>query len=200
MNPIYRINPKTVQDDMLSIASDLMNNWLLKVGDKEFRICEIEFYYDHKKEADDPYIHGNELQSQYGRWYFHGSGLDFTIGCVDYSASILVRAICDRIEPEKHYIYGPLNVVSEIFKNFGSLNEKEIRIGLAESFASAGPQEIPIAARRVGLNPEKDKKMYDALYRFLIMPKQKHADKTGIVEIMEKSGKYSTEQIKGIWG
>jgi hypothetical protein len=62
--------------------------------------------------------------------------------------------------------------------------------------------EKPIAAKRVGLNPIKDPdlKMHPALYRFLIMPKSKHADKTGIEEAMTNSKKFTPEQIKAIWG
>jgi hypothetical protein len=35
--------------------------------------------------------------------------------------------------------------------------------------------------------------------RFLIMPKRKHADKTSIVKAMEEQGKYTKEEINGIW-
>ena len=59
--------------------------------------------------------------------------------------------------------------------------------------------EKPIQALRVGLSPEKDPVMCNKYYRFVVMPKQKHADKTGIVEAM-KNQKYSEAEIRNIWG
>ena len=60
-------------------------------------------------------------------------------------------------------------------------------------------EEIIIAAPRVGLNEENNPDMYEKLYRFLIFPKLKHAEKTRIAEAMKKGGK-TEEEIKEIWG
>ena len=198
MNSSYHLTPGNVQEEMQCIASDLMNNWILRIGETEYRLTEIEFYYDQKGTHMDPYIHGHKLQSEYGRWYFHGSGLDITIGRPGYSASILIRAIFNTKTEE--YIYGPLNVVSAILDSFGTFSLHNIAVGLIEVPENTFKTEKPIAARRVGLNKDKDPDKWAALYRFLIMPKNKHADKTGIEEVMRLSDQYTSDDIKGIWG
>jgi hypothetical protein len=197
MNPNYILTPGSPQEDMGKIAYDLMNNWVLSANESHFRLTEIEFYYRQGTEHNDMFIHGNKLQDEYGRWYFHGSGLDITIGRSAYSASILIRAIFNIKSAE--YIYGPLNVVSALFNSFGIVNLHEIPIGLVKVAEDTLKVENPIAARRVGLNKDKDPETWAALYRFLIMPKEKHADKTGIAEVMESSGRTASE-IKSIWG
>jgi len=198
MNHNYTLKPESVQEDMKNIASDLMNNWALRVGETKYQICEIEFYYNQGQEHHDPYLHGHDLQNKYGRWYFHGSGLDFTIGTPQYAASILIRAILNLQTNE--YTYGPLMIVSELFNAMGSCKINQLNIGIEPRKIDLDLLEKPIASRRVGLNPDKNKLMHSALYRFLIMPKQKHADKSGIEKVMRESGKYSETEIKGIWG
>src|ERR1017187_501642 len=61
------------------IAEKLMNLYQLQVKDNFYRIIDCEFYYSSKKHQD-PYAHGHERQKSKGEWYFHGSGLDITIG------------------------------------------------------------------------------------------------------------------------
>lgn len=161
-------------------------------------MTEIEFYFRASGHAD-PYLHGNPLQSEYGRWYFHGSGLDLTIGTSDYQASILIRAICAIPETRSGYQYGPLNVVTGIFHSISNCSLQSLKFGLVRIPEQDIKIEKPIAARRVGLNPTINPAMHDALYRFLIMPKEKHHDKTGIAETMAKSG-YTPEEINQIWG
>ena len=207
MKSNYLLKPESVQQDMQAIASDLMNNWVLRVKDNEYRLCEIEFYYRQKKNNNpeqskvqvEGYLHGNQLQEEYGRWYFHGSGVDITIGTPDYSASILIRAICNNSDP-KGYIYGPLNVINKLFSSFGPTDLHEIPFGLDPAQANSLEFEEPIAARRVGLNKDKDPNMFDALYRFLIMRKSKHADKAGIAKAMTDSGMNPDDKKTGIWG
>lgn len=196
MNPNYLIDPQNPDVSMMEIASDLMNKWLIKVGSSLFRICEVEFYYDHASNPD-AYIHGKEIQKQYGQWYFHGSGLDITLGQGDTSASILIRALY-KVSGDQ-YIYGPLNAVNELFAGIGRCACQTIEFGLVPDNGQ-NKEERPIAARRVGLNPEKDPVRFRALYRFLIMPKEKHADKTGLEQVMRASGHYSEQEIRSIWG
>ena len=48
-----------------SIASELMNNYVLKVNKKTYRITELEFYYFKQKDHEDTHAH------QHGQ---HGGG------------------------------------------------------------------------------------------------------------------------------
>lgn len=193
------INEDKIEESFDRIANELMNNWLLKIESKIFRIAEIEFYYKSESH-NDPYTHGHVLQNEKEKWYFHGSGIDITFGTNETYGGILIRAIYNIIDD--NYIYGPLNCVTEIFNTIGNIHVKEISFGLIASRDNnfeIGP-EIPIAAPRVGLNPLKDKTYSERFYRFLIMPKYKHAEKTKIVAAMRQKGKYSEDVINNIWG
>ncbi len=99
------------------IASEIMNRNVLSNGDRQFRIVELEFYYnDYKSENPvhkDLYTHGNDMQLKYGEWYDHPAGLDFTIGNNEnIYGGILLRSILDVNTGV--YINGPLNVKAYI--------------------------------------------------------------------------------------
>lgn len=189
------INQNNLDNDFKRISYDLMNYWVLKVETKKYRIAEIEFYLKSESNNDE-YTHSHKLQLEKERWYFHGSGLDITFGDKVFYGSILIRALFDF--ESKTYIYGPLNCVAEIFSNIYTIHETNLSFGLVRANSTEFEMEEPIAAPRVGINPKKDKAFYEAFYRFLIMPKEKHIDKTRIAEGM-KLQKYSDEEIKKIW-
>jgi hypothetical protein len=190
------IESKEIEKDFQRIATDLMNSWVLKVENSQYRICEIEFYFQ-SKEHKDTYTHGHELQKKKGRWYFHGSGIDLTFGSSDIFGGILIRAIYDL--DKERYIYGPLNTITELFGNLSTAYLKQFAFGLVYDSEKIMKTEKLIAAPRVGLNPNKIPEMYEKLYRFLIMPKKKHAEKTRIEHAM-KIQDFSEEEIKNIWG
>lgn len=190
------INESNIDSDFQRIAFDLMNRWILKVESKVYRITEIEFYFKSESHNDE-YTHRHNLQMEKERWYFHGSGIDITFGANGFYGGILIRAIYDFTSD--NYIYGPLNCLTELFSNIDFVYEKNISFGLAKANPTDFEIDKPIAAPRVGLNSEKDKGKYDSLYRFLIMPKKRHAEKSRIAQSMEQQ-KYSDEQIKAIWG
>lgn len=190
------INENNINSDFKRIANELMNHWILKIELKAYRIAEIEFYLKCESH-NDIYTHGHKLQLEKERWYFHGSGLDLTFGSENFHGSILIRALYDI--NEKKYIYGPINCVTELFSNLGNIYQNNFSFGLIPAKENDFELENPIAAPRVGLNPEKDKNIVNSFYRFLIMPKQKHTDKSKIAEAMKKQ-KYSDLEIKNIWG
>ena len=191
------IDDKNIEGSFKRIAFDLMNRWILDVESKSYRIAEIEFYYKSETH-NDPYAHAHALQKTKGRWYFHGSGFDITCGQKGYYGGILIRAICD-IEDDKNYIYGPLSCITEIFSNVKGVYEAKISFGLKPVKEGELIIEKPIAAPRIGLNPTKDTGKYEAFYRYLIMPKKKHAEKSRIAEAMVQQ-KYTDDEIKNIWG
>jgi hypothetical protein len=191
------IDKKNIDNDFNRIASELMNNWILKVESKKYRIAEIEFYFKSDFH-NDIYIHGHDLQKRKEKWYFHGSGVDITFGSNEFYGGILIRAIYDLTNQK--YIYGPLNSVTEIFSNVKSVYESNLSFGLVPADKNKLEMEEPISAPRVGLNPDKDNEMFDSFYRFLIMPKQKHAEKTKIAEGMKQQEKYTEDDINEIWG
>lgn len=194
----FTIREDKIDEDFQRIANDLLNEWVLKVEDSLYRITEIEFYYkDDCKEHDDSYIHGHLLQRQIGKWYFHGSGIDITFGNDGAYGGILIRAISNI--QSKEYIYGPLVCVQELFKNFPTIFNREINFGLIPAEENLFEKEKLIRAPRVGLNPQKDPEMCGRFYRFLVMPKQKHSDKTRIFAAMETQS-FSEIERNNIWG
>lgn len=199
MKPDLTIDPQNVTESFRRIASDLMNNWSLCVGDHRYRIAEIEFYYNEQKEHADGYTHNHELQKKSGTWYFHGSGIDITIGNGSAFGGILIRAIFNRKEDK--YVYGPLNIITELVAKIAKIEKHDIEFGLEENMKDEDiwENEELIAAPRVGLNASKDPKKKDAHYRFLIMPKKQHADKQKIATAMRQNG-CSDDRIKAIWG
>ncbi len=191
----FNIGSTTLESDFLRIANELMNYWILQINNAKYRIAEIEFYYQSKSH-DDKYTHGHILQLEPGNWYFHGSGLDLTIGAENISGGILIRAIWNL--ESKIYTYGPLNSVTELFSNLSNVYNRDFTFGLTEDTGKTIEIETPISAPRIGLNPKTAPHMYDKCYRFLVMPKQKHAEKTKIAEAMLRQG-YDEDKINGIW-
>ncbi len=192
------INKNNPEQSFIRIADELMNKWALISNDAKYRITEIEFYLKNDKWHKDVYTHGHPMQQKSHRWYFHGSGIDITFGQDNFYGGILLRSVYDLTE--KNYYYGPLVLLQKLFNNFPNVNDTNLSFGLIPYTENSFSYEVPIAAARVGLNPKHDKVMYSKNYRFLIMPKRKHADKTRIAEAMKKSGKYTQKEIDNIWG
>lgn len=190
------INSNDIVGSFDRMASELMNEYVLKVGNAKYRITEIEFYYN-SEEHKDTYSHQNELQKTTGKWYFHGSGIDLTFGSGDRFGGILLRAIYNLDNAK--YVYGPLKIITEIFSNVDNVFETNLSFGLIPASNKLFEAEVPIKAQRVGLNKVKDPDKYDQLYRYLVMPKMKHADKMKIAESMRKQKK-SEDEIAKIWG
>ena len=190
------IDESKIDSDFNRIANDLMNYWVLKIESKMYRITEIEFYLKSESH-NDTYTHGHKLQLKKERWYFHGSGFDLTFGTDGFYGGILIRAIYDF--KGDNYTYGPINCVTELFSNIEQVYETNLSFGLIPASPKSFEYEKPISAPRVGLNPQIDKDKVEEFYRFLIMPKRKHAEKTKIAEGMKQQG-YSDFEINNIWG
>jgi hypothetical protein len=129
------------------IANCLLNKTVLalrRAGDKEgalvyFRICEVEFYLNDYCNHKDTFTHGDPMQKQTAKWYFHrfGSaykagtykGLDLAIGKGDSAAGgILIRSLMParerpdlpgtftNSESKADFIEGPCNSVNKILE------------------------------------------------------------------------------------
>lgn len=178
----FEIDNQQVEKSFNRIATDLMNNWILSAGNKSYRICELEFYYESDSHKD-PYIHRHELQTKMGKWYFHGSGLDLTFGSEDNHRSILIRAIYD-LDNYSNYIYGPVKSVTELLGNLPGIYDGDFTLRLEpDTMGKIKNEEKKIfEAPRVGLNKEKDLNgdFYQKKYRFFVMPRKEHKDKETI--------------------
>jgi hypothetical protein len=196
----FEIDNENIEMSFNRIASDIMNDWILKANNSSYRICELEFYYKSESHQD-PYIHGHKLQTQMGKWYFHGSGLDLTFGSEKYHRSILIRAIYNL--DEEKYIYGPLNSVTELLGNLPGIYGGDFILQFQKDDKDKIKKEtkiIPVKAPRVGLSAVKDNdgKFCDKKYRFFVMPKEKHLGKESLMNEMLRNGE-SKEDIKKYW-
>lgn len=181
MNLNLKINENEINKSFERIANDLFNNYVLIVQGEEYRLTEIEFYYYNKKSHPDNCAHRNELQKASGKWYFHGSGLDITFGDKNSYGGILLRGFMKI--GAKSNIDGPLNLVQEIFRNFGLVqSSKKFEFTMKKKVLE---EEDVIKAPRIGLNKDTCPKYFSKKYRYLIMPKLKHKDKLAIAEANE---------------
>jgi hypothetical protein len=190
-----RTDSQNINDDFKRIATELMNDWVLKIENSMYRIIEIEFYFKSKSHNDD-YAHAHELQKKPDCWYFHASGVDITFGNDEAYGGILIRGIFNL--GSLKYTYGPINVVTELFSNLQSVYNHSYSFGLIAAPENIIKFENPISAPRVGLNKNKNPEMRDKLYRYLVMPKEQHAEKTNIETAMKKQN-YPEDEIKNIW-
>lgn len=175
---------ESIKDSFARIAEELMNKWIIMAGSNEYRIAELEFYYNSDSHPD-WYSHKHELQKTREKWYFHPSGIDITCGNGTAYGGILIRAICNIKTDE--YFYGPLKLLTELFNTIPNILSLENTFGLIHYKDGKLKHEVPIPAPRIGLNKMKDqielnkdknqKGYYDRPYRFLIMPEKEHREK-----------------------
>jgi hypothetical protein len=162
------------------IASALMNDWLLQIENEKYRIAELEFYFNSDTHQDS-YAHGHSQQKSIGKWYFHGSGIDITIGSQNALGGILIRALQKlpyEAQLSKGYTYGPLNILTEIFSIIPSIESHPLTFGLKKALPGELKNEQVLACPRVGLNPDKDlHQTCNKNYRFLILWNKQHKDK-----------------------
>ena len=105
------------------LANYLINECILKIGEIEYELMELEFYFKDKNH-EDTNTHCSLCQMQSNRWYLHQlgnnkfksgnyKGLDITFGDEDSYGGILIRGI----KANNEIIAGPSNTVSKIMEN-----------------------------------------------------------------------------------
>lgn len=152
------------------IAQQLFHHTQLVVNDKTYSLTEIEFYVHQEDRHPDPFVHENALQLTSNQWYFHGSGVDITIGdeATKTYGGILLRGLKEiTSEGQDKYYDGPLNILRELFRHF-HLSACTQNFGLKTS--EPIPNDI-YKSIRIGLNP-KNKEQGEVYamkkYRYLI--------------------------------
>lgn len=170
-----KFNPENSEKDFNKIAKALMTEFVIKINTTEFYLTEIEFYCKtmNNDAHQDPYVHGDVLQKEFGKWYFHGSGLDITFGNNNFYGGILIRGIKTYSESGWKYTSGPLNVVKKLFSESNNISEKTV-FYLEFKKEKIVPLNGPFFANRVGLNPSTNKKYFDRKYRAITDISSKH--------------------------
>lgn len=192
----------TVISSFDTIAKSLFCDFQLEVNKHYYRLLDIEFYYYCDKVFEDVYAHKHEAQLQSGKWYFHGSGIDITIGDGINHGGILIRAVA-KISGESSFdknfiekeIHGPLNVKTEICSKLKGAFEKELNTfcfhNISGDRMGAGmilPKHI-IKSKRIGLNSKNDNQLqefHNGKFRYVIIPYLKLRDKTQIAIDMKQ--------------
>ena len=198
-------NKENPFDDFKRIASSLMNDHVLLVGENYYRFTELEFYYFEKDSHADIYSHQHKSQTTSGQWYFHGSGLDITFGSKDVFGGILIRGV-KNLKVNK-FINGPILCVQELFKNLGAINNSEkVSFYIQElpwdRMGSLIEDQKVYSCQRVRLRQNKDIpdfRFYNAFYRFFVYPKKEHANKSIIAENL-LAQKFEKETINDLFG
>ena len=162
-----------------SIASQLINQYILNINSHHYRLAEVEFYYIN---ADHPdvFCHGDTLQSQPGLWYFHRAGgktyiensfkgVDISIGDKTGIGGILIRSLASY--PEGKIIEGPSKCVDLILRHTGHTSVRNLVEELEQTKLSVFDPKSKLhlsletlkyqpvyATPRVGLSLKKDVK------------------------------------------
>lgn len=177
-------SPETVKESFTKIAEMLFNDYQLQVNDNFYRLIDIEFYYHSLSVHEDVYTHGEDVQSQKGKWYFHNSGIDITIGNGKDHGGILIRAIA-KLHGEATYatnyiqkeIHGPINVSDELLKNFNGPfdNKPNIfqlnNISQSETKSKMVAPKLIASSKRIGLKlniKDKDGLFMNSDYRYVV--------------------------------
>jgi 3-methyladenine DNA glycosylase Mpg len=196
-----------INDNLIErIAKALLMKYVLVVEfdgkEKEFRICEIEFYINNATHRDE-YTHGGVVQKTYGKWYFHRfhgksyksgtyKGLDLTLGDKDTFFGVLIRSICDTDSGE--FIEGPCRSVNKILELNGMADVKGYMVGRTDPLNARSTKNFHLKRKstlgceqiykgpRIGLS-DKYPEWKDVNYRFLIKKEMIKKGKSGFVEL-----------------
>jgi hypothetical protein len=172
-------------------AQKILNNSILVIKDKRYRICEIEMYYCNDKH-DDKYTHCDELQLEYNKFYFHRfrnktfkcgtyKCMDITYGNKETKTyfGILIRSV-KNIDTNEFFT-GPCICVNEFlgqydckeFKEFVDKYDVNVEFNLIEQKIT---EEKIFIGPRVGLGekyPEFKEKKYRYATNIKFIKKQK---------------------------
>lgn len=105
-------------EEFSMMADALLNRFVIRKGDRKFRILELEFYHSGTQSSVITY----KRQTAAGVWFFHLSGVDLSFQSdVECYGGILIRAVRE-IAPESEAICGPFNVVDVLFDKFDAMD------------------------------------------------------------------------------
>ncbi len=201
------------------IAQEILTNYVIKKGDKEYAIVEIEFYFYSKTHPD---VITYPRRVDVGHWFFHQSGVDLTFQSNgDEFGGILIRGIKDL--SDGYNFFGPQKCVDVLWDSFNAFNpkvEEYPRLEYKENISSNAIHKykrwIPVKEsdrkRRISewkkriehnFSPLPDasidnieEQVFNSYYRFSTIPL--HIIKWGYSAIPKPSDKYSDQQQDSI--
>ena len=171
-----------VQSDMTKkfseIAEKLMNNFVIKANNKDYRLAEIEFYLYEKGKHEDTFIHANvleekkpnkaaKLQSKMACWYFHYSGIDITFGNENGRfGGILIRSLVSSLVNPTNELVGPLKLKNELLNLYQEIDKSRdfLKLSISKKPLSIVPKPLV----RFNLGKSGDQKFKEMKYRFIL--------------------------------
>jgi hypothetical protein len=185
--PANLAQPGVAQTWFDAIAEKLLNGANLRAAGKAHRLVEIEFYL-RAAEHPDPFTHGDPIQLQCGKWYFHrtagvyrsGSfkGIDLTFGDGTRYGGVLFRGL--EME-DGTLIDGPSLLVDHLLKltKAASVRVLDAMIAGRDAWDSSNPAALEDAepprtqtlfrCGRVGLTLKNARNKADAP-RYILLP------------------------------
>lgn len=111
------------QKEFEAIATKLFNKWKIVNNQSEFRLTEIEFYWNSKDHEDNSVYKRTHANPNNGEWYFHYSGVDIALrdDSKQGHGGILIRGIYDINEKKKYK--GPLVCMMKLFSGCNAFGE-----------------------------------------------------------------------------
>lgn len=216
----FDINPSSsenIKNSFTNIATKLFNDVQLEINKNYYRFIDIEFYYSSEL-FNDIYVHKHPEQLKMNKWYFHGSGIDMTLGNGENYGGILIRGLAKlsgEVSSEKYFIekeiHGPLNVKTELCSNLHDIFSEKPTILCLRDISRDRHQtmmKLPnhiISTRRIGLNKTKDtspeKEFYNGKFRYVIFPHLKLKDKTQIaIDMRAQYPDYTIAELNTLLG
>lgn len=137
-----------------AIAEMLLDRTVLVVAGRRLRFTELEVYVDGPAHPD-PFTHGDPMQRDFGRWYFHRSGgtykggtykgVDLAFGAADTCAGMLVRGLADL--DTDVLVDGPCLVVDHLLGLTGHAGVAELAGSFDRAIATP-PMALELTAPR----------------------------------------------------
>ncbi|MCC3154588.1 hypothetical protein Q3A66_16355 [Hymenobacter sp. BT770] len=157
---IHKAEPEDVDYFFTEIAATLQHEIVIRTATADFRITELEIYYNGRNHPD-PYVHKGPEQLKHLHWYFNkASSLDLTFGDQESNSfgGILLRGLEQLpLEPTSEpasaglYTSGPRNIVRTLVANWGSALYNSFHFGLANAPAPIPRPKQPWRTQRFGL-------------------------------------------------
>lgn len=182
----------SVQKSFSSIASELINNYELKINDQIFQFIDIEFYFFSNVHKDGfTMSHNRKL----GEFEAHKYGVDISLGnSNDSYGGILIKSLLHetRIIPKSH-------IRNEIINNF-QIGQNKIEINKKQNRTEK--KLIQTERENLGkidITKNRDEKFKKGKYRFIIFDKKIIGKIKGKESLLRKSN-LTSSQIQKLIG
>ena len=151
------------------IADKLFNEYVIKTHDSEFRIIEMEFYWNSPTHVDNSTYPRKYVNPNSGEWFFHYSGVDIALKNEKGHGGILLRGVCkinNKGETDKDDIYkGPLVTVMRLFSGTSAFSDNIKTKLVRRNFSTSEIKQ----SKRIGLGKNAiENGAKDFKYRFSI--------------------------------